>query len=591
LSFTLATRAINSVSEIALRKWSSQPLARAVDPGASSTHPRNAPLLTGASRAEANASLLTEQIPGAGILSKSLSMFKDSKSVLPDTSKRLALLHRLLKKGGMNVSGTQITPRDRSTHAPSLSYAQQRLWFLNQLEPDSSFYNIAAAIYLSGRLDVRALERALGEILERHEVLRTTFPAINGQPFQLIASPRPFILPVIDLSQFPDAEQDGRGRTLASVEARQPFDLAQGPLLRASVIRMGEQEHVLLLNAHHIVFDGRSIVIFFRELEILYTAFSKGQPSPLAALKLHYADYAAWQRDWLQGEVLERQIAYWKQQLDGAPQILELSTGSAPSEAQSSRGAHLKFTLESELSESLRALSRREGVTLFMTLLASWMLLLSYYSGLEDIVVGTDVANRGHVELEELIGFFANQLVLRTNISGRDSFRGLLKRVRATTLGAYAHQDLPFEQLVKELKPKRVAGRSPLFQVKFVLVSEPAPPPELPGLEVKPVGVELSAAKFDLLLSMTDSREELSGSLEYNTDLMEAVRVTRIAEDFRMLLNHLVREPDATLQQLKEHLEKENGRRRMKKEAQVKESRHQRLRNVKPKSIRAVRHG
>jgi hypothetical protein len=516
-------------------------------------------------------------------------MDKESKSVLPDTSKRLALLHRLLKNGGMKVSRTQITPRDTSTSAPPLSYAQQRLWFLNQLEPHSPLYNIPAAIYLSGRLDVRALERALGEILERHEVLRTTFPAINGQPFQLIAAPVPFNLPLIDLSRLPAAERDGEVQFLASLEARRPFDLAQGPLLRASVIRLCEQEHVLLLNAHHIVFDGRSIVIFFRELEILYAAFCKGQPSPLAALKVQYADYAAWQRDWLQSGVLKRQIAYWKQQLAGAPQILDLSIGSPRPEAQSYRGAHLTFALKPELSESLRALSRREGVTLFMTLLASWMTLLSYYSGLEDIVVGTDVANRAHVELEELIGFFANQLVLRTNLSGKDSFRELLKRVRTTTLGAYANQDLPFEQLVKELKPERVAGRSPLFQIKFVLVSEPAPPPELPGLEVKPVSVEIRAAKFDLLLSMTDAGEELSGLLEYNMDLMESGQVMRLAEDFEALLNHLVREPDATLQQLKQQLEIESERRMMKKEAQVKESRHQRLRNVKPKSIRAVK--
>jgi hypothetical protein len=460
------------------------------------------------------------------------------------------------------------------------------------LEPHSPLYNIPAAIYLTGRLDVRALERALGEILERHEVLRTTFPAINGQPFQLIAAPRPFSLPVIDLSQLPAAERDGEVRFLASVEARQPFDLTQGPLLRASVIRLCEYQHVLLLNAHHIVFDGRSIVIFFRELEILYAAFSKGQPSPLAALKVQYADYAAWQRDWFQSGVLKRQIAYWKQQLAGAPQLLDLSIGSPRPEAQKSyRGAHLTFSLKPELSESLRALSRHEGVTLFMTLLASWMTMLSHYSGLEDIVVGTDVANRARVELEELIGFFANQLVLRTNLSGKDSFRELLKRVRTTTLGAYAHQDLPFEQLVKELKPKRVAGRSPLFQIKFVLVSEPAPPPELPGLEVKPVSVEIRAAKFDLLLSMTDAGEELSGSLEYNMDSIEAGQVMRLAEDFEALLNHLVREPDATLQQLKRQLEIESGRRMMKKEAQVKERRHQRLRNVKPKSIRAIKPG
>jgi hypothetical protein len=505
------------------------------------------------------------------------------------SSKRHALLLHLLKKEGVNVAGSQIISRRSSRETFPLSYAQQRLWFLNQLEPDSSFYNVPAAVRLTGPLNVPALEGALGEIVRRHEVLRTTFPAINGQPLQAVSPAGLFSLSVIDLTELPEAEREARARRIASLEARRPFNLISGPVLRSCLLRLGEQDHILHLNVHHIVFDGKSIGIFFRELEALYAAFSMGKPSPLAELPVQYTDYAAWQREWLQGAMLEKQLAYWKRQLAGAAPALELPTDHPRPHAQSYHGAMKTFSLPAELSEAIRALSRREKVTLFMTLLASWVTLLFFYSEQEDLVVGTDIASRNRAELEELIGFFGNQLVLRSDLSGNPSFRQLLERVRVMTLGAYAHQDLPFEQLVKELKPKREPGRSPLFQIKFMLENEPAAPLALEGLEQKPVGAEIAAAKFDLLLTVISLKHNLVGSLEYSTDIFEGARITRMLEEFKILLGYIVTEPEANLHTFKERLEEERRQQFIEKEARLKESLHRKHRHVRPKLIRALK--
>jgi Condensation domain len=504
------------------------------------------------------------------------------------SSKRHALLLRLLKKEGVNVAGSRIISRRRNREAFPLSYAQQRLWFLNQLEPDSSFYNVPAAVRLTGPLNVPALEGALGEIVRRHEVLRTTFPTIDGQPFQVISPSGSFSLSVINLMELPEAERETCARKIASLEAKRPFNLNFGPLLRSCILRLSEEEHILHLNVHHIVFDGKSIGIFFRELEVLYAAFSRGDPSPLAELPVQYADYAAWQREWLQGAMLEKQIAYWKQQLARAP-ALELPTDHPRPQVQSYHGAMKTFSLPAELSEAIRAFSRREKATLFMTLLASWMALLFFYSEQDDLVVGTDIASRNRVELEELIGFFGNQLVLRADLSGNPSFRQLLERVRVTTLGAYAHQDLPFEQLVKELKPKREPGRSPLFQIKFMLENEPAQPLALEGLQQKPVGAEIAAAKFDLLLTMISMKHTLAGSLEYSTDIFEGTRITRMLEEFKLLLGSIVKEPEANLDTFKEQLADARKQQFMEKEAQLKRSLHQKHRQVRPTPIRSVK--
>lgn len=503
--------------------------------------------------------------------------------------KRHALLLRLLKKEGLNLPEAKILGRRKDTKAPLLSYAQQRLWFLNQLEPRSSFYNIPAAVRLTGRLSAPALERALNEIVRRHEVLRTTFPSLNGQPFQEITPHHSFPLPVVDLTVLSDADREAQARRIVSMEARQPFDLSLGPLLRVGILRLAEQEHILQFNVHHIVFDGKSIVIFFRELEILYAAFSMGRASPLAELPVQYADYALWQRDLLQGQLLEKQVNYWKQRLAGVPSVLDLPTDYARPQVQSYRGALKVFRLLPELCESVRALSRGERVTIFMTLLASWAMLLSFYTGQEDIVLGTDIAGRNRAEFGELIGFFANQLVLRTDLSGNPSFRELLNRVRVITLEAYAHQDLPFEQLVKELKPKRELGRSPLFQIKFMLENEPAAPLALEGLRQKPVPAETGAAKFDLLLTMISLKRTLQGSLEYNTDIFDAAHIARILGEFELLLGYVVENPEVPLQTFKEKFEQARKRQFMEKAAQLKASRHQSQKQVRPRLICAVK--
>ena len=351
--------------------------------------------------------------------------------------------------------------------------------------------------------------------------------------------------------------------------------------------RLAPEEHVLALCAHHIIFDGRSIVIFFRELKSLYTAFFQDQQAPLAELRVQYVDYAAWQSEWLRGEVLNKQVAYWRQQLAGAPTKLNLPTDYPRPEVQGSCGARQPFSLTMELTESLRKQSQVEGVTLFMTLLTAWSILLSYHSEQEDILIGTDVANRNRVELEELLGFFANQLVLRVNLGGNPSFRELLGRVRTATLDAYAHQDLPFEQLIKHLKLKRESGRTPLFQVKFLLVNEPGPLLELPGLKVEAIGVENCTAKYDLLLAMVNGRDMLTGSLEYNTDLMKADRIARMLEEFQFLLAHVARQPETHIQELVHRLEEENRKRASREQTQLKAVRRQCLTKIKPKLVSA----
>ncbi|MGH7412374.1 MAG: amino acid adenylation domain-containing protein, partial [Candidatus Methylomirabilis sp.] len=331
-----------------------------------------------------------------------------------------------------------------------LSFAQQRLWFLDRLEPSNPFYNHTEAVRISGRLRVDALQRALDGIVARHESLRTTFVAMDGSPVQRIAPAKSGTLSVVDLGDVPRAEREANAELLAAEEARRPFDLARGPLLRATLLRLSEEEHILLLTIHHIVFDGWSKEVFFREMAVLWEAFSTGGPSPLSPLPIQYADFAVWQREWLQGEVLESRLSYWKHRLQGAPSVLELPTDRPRPAVQHYRGARESFELPRTLAEALHELSRREGVTLFMTLLAAFQTLLFRYTGQDDIVVGSPIANRARTETEGLIGFFINTLVLRTDLSGNPTFRELLKRVKEVALGAYAHQDVPFEELMEE---------------------------------------------------------------------------------------------------------------------------------------------
>ena len=350
-----------------------------------------------------------------------------------------ALLAKRIR-GELTVNAkAQVIPRRPARDSAPLSFAQQRLWFLDQLEPNSAFYNMPQAIRMSGPLDVGALRRALSEIAARHESLRTSFTVVEGNPVQVIAPAVSVELPVVELAELSESEREAEALRLAREEAQRPFDLERGPLVRASLLRLGGEEHVLLLNMHHIVGDDWSFSVLMRELMALYEAFSQGDPSPLKELPIQYADYAVWQREWLQGEQLEAQLAYWKQQLSGAPAVLALPTDRPRPAVPSYQGANDSLALPKQLSEQLRALSQREGVTLYMTLLAAFQTLLMRYSGQEDIVVGSPIAGRTRAETESLIGFFLNTLVLRTSLSGDPSFRELLGRVREVTLGAYEH--------------------------------------------------------------------------------------------------------------------------------------------------------
>jgi amino acid adenylation domain-containing protein/non-ribosomal peptide synthase protein (TIGR01720 family) len=448
---------------------------------------------------------------------------------LPEQEKR-ALLAQLLRK---QLSAVRARP---------VSFSQERLWFLNELHPDSPFYNVPLALRLTGPLAVLALHASLNEIVRRHEVLRTCFGVRDGQPVQLIAPAQTVPLPLTDLQHLPDSDRTAAAQRHASAEAQRPFDLAQGPLFRAGLLRLSATEHVLLLSMHHSVTDGWSLGVLLRELAVLYPAFCAGRPSPLPPLPLQYADYAVWQRQWLQGDVLERQLAYWKDRLAGLP-VLNLPTDRPRPAAQRFHGAAQQFLLSPRLAEGVQALARHEGITPFMVLLAAFQVLLGRYSGQDDIAVGTPIANRNRAELEGLIGFFVNTLVLRTDVSGNPSFRELLGRVRQAALGAYAHPDLPFEKLVAELQPRRDPSRNPLFQVMFALQNMPLTRLELPGLIVSRVDTEEISSTFDLSLSLRETPQGLAGWCEYDTDLFDGATITRLIGHFQHLLEGIVADP------------------------------------------------
>ncbi|WP_223644877.1 non-ribosomal peptide synthetase [Corallococcus sp. EGB] len=447
---------------------------------------------------------------------------------------------------------TRLPPltRTRTDGPQPLSFAQQRLWFLDQLAPDDASYNLPVALRLIGRLDVEALRRAFEALVARHEALRTTFFEEEGQPFQHIHAPAAWALPVEDLSSLDESAREAETLRLATREARQPFHLVHGPLLRTALLRLAEETHVLLVTMHHIVSDGWSMGVLIRELASLYESFSGGRTPALPPLPVQYADFALWQRQWLQGETLEAQLGYWKQQLSGAPAALELPTDRPRPPVQSRRGATLPVHFPSELTDSLRSLAQREGATPFMLLLSAFQLLLSRYSGQDDICVGSPIAGRTHSEAEGLIGFFVNTLVLRARVDPRATFRQLLSQVKATTLAAYEHQHVPFEKLVEVLQPSRDLSRSPLFQVMLVLQNAPAEALRVPGLAFQPLPLEGNSSRFDLALTLFEVPHGLSGFLEYSSDLFDASSVQRLMAHFRVLLSSLAATPDARVSSL-----------------------------------------
>ncbi|MFY9550790.1 MAG: amino acid adenylation domain-containing protein [Thermoanaerobaculia bacterium] len=443
------------------------------------------------------------------------------------------------------------TSRRRWGEAPvPLSFAQQRLWFLDRLDPGLPFYNLPLALRMRGSLDVEALGRALGTIQERHEVLRSVFVLVDGNPVQVVDPPRALSLSVVDLVALAPAAREAEARRLGQEESQRPFDLARGPLLRAMLLRWAEQEHVLFVTVHHAVFDGWSVEIFERELAALYEAYHEGRPSPLPALPIQYADFAVWQRERLSGKILEEQLSYWKRQLEGAPAVLELPASNLRPARQSFRGATETVSISQELADAIRLLGQREGATLFMTLLAAFKVLLLRHSGQEDIVVGSPVAGRNRSEIEGLIGFFANTLALRTDLSGDPTFRELLGRVREVAIEAYDHQDLPFEKLVEELNPERTLSHSPLFQVMVLMQNGRAAGLRLAGVSVTPLALEGASAKFDLTASFADTGKEIAASLQYNTDLFDAFAVRRMLGHLEVLLGGIAEDPDLRLSQL-----------------------------------------
>ncbi|WP_163869877.1 condensation domain-containing protein, partial [Myxococcus eversor] len=459
------------------------------------------------------------------------------------TPEQRALLMRQLKqRGAKSSSYPALTRRPGDGASPPLSFSQQRLWFLDQLEPGSAAYNMPVALQLDGALRVDALEQALSELVRRHESLRTCFKSVEDTPVQVISPPASLVLSVVDLSSHESREAEVH--RLVEQEACKAFDLANGPLLRASLLRLDEREHVLLLTMHHIVSDGWSMDVLVREMATLYAAFSAGQPSPLPELPVQYADFAVWQRSWLQGEALEAQLAWWHKHLEGAPAALELPTDFQRPAVQSFRGASAPVQLSRELSDALKALCQKEEVTPFMALLATFQLLLSRYSGQEDLTVGSPIAGRRRGELEGLIGFFVNTLALRTRLEGNPSFHQVLARVKETTLGAFAHQDIPFEKLVEELAPGRSLGHSPLFQVMFALQNIPQEELRLPGFSLRPLPLDNTTARFDLELVLAEAPDGFSGELIYRRELFSSAFAQRFTRHFAILLEGLVAQPE-----------------------------------------------
>ncbi|MBA2681037.1 MAG: amino acid adenylation domain-containing protein [Ktedonobacteraceae bacterium] len=445
-----------------------------------------------------------------------------------------------------------ITPVSRRGTIPT-SFAQERLWFLDQLEMGSAFYNVLTALRLRKPVQVALLQHGLAEMIRRHEVLRTTFEttaATDGRPVQVIAAPFTLALPLVDLSTLSEERQQAELQCRAVQEAQLPFNLGQGPVLRATLFRLGQEDYVLTVTLHHIITDGWSQTIFLRELTQLYDAFSGELPSPLSSLPVQYADYAIQQRDWLQGEVLAQLLAYWRTQLAATPPVLKLPTDHARPAIQSHRGRRLSFTLSPALSQQLHVLSRQEGVTLYMTLLAAFQTLLWRYTGQEDVVVGTPVAGRTHAEVTGLIGFFVNTLVMRTDVSGDPAFRDLLRRVQAVALGAYAHQDLPFERVVEELRPQRSLSHHPLVQVIFALENVLLDDKELSALGLELLDLDTGMTKFDLALLVWENEGALVGACEYNTDLFEHTTIERMVENWHTLLTAIVAHPERRLSQL-----------------------------------------
>jgi non-ribosomal peptide synthetase component F/acyl carrier protein len=475
---------------------------------------------------------------------------------MKDLSQRIAalspeqriLFEKQLKEKGLNLpQNLTISKRKKANYVP-LSLAQERLWFLDRLESNIPIYNIVVPVLLKGKLNVKVLEDSIKEIVKRHEILRTNFTAIDGQPVQVISDESKFVLSEIALQNLP--KNDRAIKELISQEQKHSFDLAQESLLRVNLVTIDETEYLMLLTTHHIIADAWSRGVLFRELVTLYSSFCTGKPSPLLELPIQYADYAIWQREGLQGDVLKKQLSYWQQQLQDELPVLNLPTDRSRSQERSYRGASASLTLPQTLTQTLKDFSRREEVTLFVTLLATFNILLYRYTEQEDILIGSPVANRNRVEVQDTIGFLVNTVVLRGDLSGNPTFRELLGRMQEVVLGAIAHQDLPFEKLLETLQPNRSVSHQPPFQVMFSLQNVPEAALEMPELTLSLLEVENQTAFFDLVFSWQEIDSRLIGTLEYNTDLFDAATINRMLGHFQTLLESILVDCNCTISSL-----------------------------------------
>jgi len=484
-----------------------------------------------------------------------------------ELAKRMDTTRR--EEQGMVPPPIKQIPRNRDL---ALSFAQERLWVLDQIEPNNPLYNIPRSLRLRGVLRVEALERAINEIVRRHESQRTSFAVKDGHPVQVIASSLTISLVVQDLSSVPETEREAEARRIAIEQLLLPFDLSKAPLVRAHLLRLSPEDHVLQLTMHHIISDAWSAGIFLQEMAALYEAFSSGSASPLAELKVQYADYAAQERAWLQGEVLEKQLAFWRERLKGVPPVLELPLDHERPKSRTFTGGCEMLHIPAEKLNAAKELARREGVTLFMTLMTIYQLLLSKYSGEEQIVVGTDLANRTMPETEGMIGFFINLLAVRTDLSGNPTFRELLGRVREGMLESYAHQEVPFPKIVQDIQPERSATHNPIVQVLFVMQNVPRAKRELAGLRVEPFEVPVTTSKFDMAVFVGERPEGLVGYWVYSTELFEPATIQRMLHHFTNLLESAVAQPDARLSALTmlspEELAQQEAEKKQRKQSQ-----------------------
>ena len=514
----------------------------------------------------------------------SVADFFEGLSLRSLATKILAQLTLAASQSSMSLLRVQ-----KTTSIHPLSFAQQRLWFINQLAPDTPTYNIPIVINLTGHINVALLEQSLNEIMRRHDILRTNFVVNEGKPVQAIKPSASLSLSVEDLREFPESERTKQVQRLSKEFAQQAFDLSCEPLWCTKLLRLAQQEYKLLLTLHHIIADGWSIGVLIRELAALYEAYSKGQPSPLPELPIQYTDFAYWQHQWLQSERIQPLLEYWKQQLGGDLPILNLLSDRPRSPVETLRGSKQSKLLPKAMTDAIKAISRKEGATLFMTLLSAFYALLHWYTGQDDMILGTDIANRNRAETEGLIGFFVNQLVLRIDLSLNPTFRELLLRVRQVTLGAYAHQDLPFDKLVEAVNPERDLSRAPLFQVKFALQNFPMPSLDLSGLTISISDeIDPGTATLDLFLAMIETEQGMKAVSQYNTDLFNASSIAQMLDHFETVLRTVAAQPEVRLTEIEAILNEADKQQQIIKKRKRKKSYYQQLKVVQRQAVLAT---